>query len=679
MQFLYPKFLWALLTLLVPIAIHLFNFKRYKTVYFSNVAFLQTLQHETKSQSVLKKLLLLLLRLFMLAALVLLFARPYIPSANQANSKQNLLVALYIDNSFSMEAEGSQGVLLEDAKIKSLQIIESYPQQTRFLLVTNNFNPLHLQWYNREQVVDFVSQIEATHLFRTMNQVYERVQMLIPGNDSLTRVNLFLLSDFQQSLFSTPLNGRENIQIFALPLKSNTSNNLSIDSVWFATPGHYKGKQEELVVLIKNYSKESYSDIPLQLFIDDTLKNTRAFTVEANDEALVKIAFTQWHAGNKKLRLEISDYPITFDNSLFLDYHISDKSKILIIDGRQAPNFFNALFADDDNFIAETVSEDQIPYSDFSAYRLIVLNQMVQIQSGLSTELSRFVAEGGYVVFVPAQMGNLETYKNFLQRFSGISLNAWLTQQGNLKVVDLKNPLFDAAFKTSLNDAQLPEYSGYFPLQLSTKSMAQSICTSESGYDLLTRVSYGPGKLYVATLPLNTEFTDFGKHPLFVPLFYQLALQSTHQVIKLNWLKPEVILTLQKANYGGEQLRLENPELNTTLIPRSIVSRSSIRLFPDVEKLVAATYQVFSDDKFETYASFNYDRKESEMNFLNTNELKYFFPSVGDSENILLQSQTKSLNQKIEEQWKGSDLSTYFLLFIFFLLIGEVFVIRYLY
>ncbi|MGD9994179.1 MAG: BatA domain-containing protein [Salinivirgaceae bacterium] len=679
MQFLYPKFLWALLTLLVPIAIHLFNFKRYKTVYFSNVAFLQTLQHETKSQSVVKKLLLLLLRLFMLAALVLLFARPYIPAANQVNSGQNPLVALYIDNSFSMEAEGSQGVLLEEAKVKSLEIIESFPQQTRFLLITNNFNPLHMQWLNSGQLVDFISQIESTHVFRTINQVYERVQMLIPGKDSLSRVNLFLLSDFQQSLFASPLNTRKNIQVFALPFKSNTSNNLSIDSVWFATPGHYKGKQEELVVLIKNYSKETYSDIPLQLFINDTLKNTRVFTVEANSEVQLKIAFTQWHAGAKKLRLEISDYPITFDNTLFFNYHISDKSKILIIDGKQAPDYFNALFSDDENFIAQTVTENQIPYSDFSDYQLIILNQMLQIQSGLSTELSRFVEEGGHVVFVPAQMGNIETYNNFLKRFSGITLNSWLTQQGNLKVVDLKNPLFDAAFKTSLNDAQLPEYSGYFPMQLSTKSFVQRICISESGYDLLSRVSFGQGMLYVAALPLNATFTDFGKHPLFVPLFYQFALQSTHQVINMNWLKPEVSLTLPKANYGGEQLRLENRELNTILIPRSIVSRSAIRLFPDVEKLVGATYQVFSDDKFETYASFNYDRKESEMSFLAISELEEFLPLNGNSENILMQSQTKSLNQKIEEQWKGSDLSTYFLLFIFFLLIGEVFVIRYLY
>jgi hypothetical protein len=671
--------LWALLTLLVPIAIHLFNFKRYKTVYFSNVAFLQTLHHETKSQSVVKKLVLLLLRLLMLAALVLLFARPYIPTANQVNSGQNLLVALYIDNSFSMEAEGSQGVLLEEAKVKSLEIIESFPPQTRFLLVTNNFNPLHMQWLNSGQVVDFISQIEATHLFRTINQVYERVQMLIPGSDSLTRINLFLLSDFQQSLFETPLNTRENIQIFALPFKSNTSNNLCIDSVWFTTPGHFKGKQEELVVLIKNFSKESYIDIPLQLYINDTLKNTRAFTVEANSEVQVKIAFTQWHAGDKKLRLEISDYPIIFDNSLFFNYRISDKSKILIIDGKQAPNFFNALFADDDNFIAQSVTEDQIPYSDFSAYRLIVLNQLVQIQSGLSTELNRFVAEGGQVVFVPDRKGNRETYNNFLQRFSGISLNEWLTQQGNVKVVDLKNPLFDAAFKTSLNDARLPEYSGYFPLQLSTKSIAQSICTSESGYDLLTRVLFGQGMLYVASLPLNSEFTDFGKHPLFVPLFYQLALQSTHQVINLNWLKPEVSLTLKKANYGGEQLSLELPELNSTLIPRSIVTRSAIRLFPDVEKLFAATYQVFSDGEFETYASFNFDRKESEINFLALNEIEDFLPSAGNSENIVLQSQTKSLNQKIEGQWKGTDLSTYFLLFVFFLLLGEVILIRYLY
>ena len=40
MQFLSPLFLIGLAAVAVPIVVHLFNFRRYKKVYFSNVDFL---------------------------------------------------------------------------------------------------------------------------------------------------------------------------------------------------------------------------------------------------------------------------------------------------------------------------------------------------------------------------------------------------------------------------------------------------------------------------------------------------------------------------------------------------------------------------------------------------------------------------------------------------------------
>ncbi len=37
MSFIHPEFLWALLALLIPVIIHLFNFRRYKKFWFSNI------------------------------------------------------------------------------------------------------------------------------------------------------------------------------------------------------------------------------------------------------------------------------------------------------------------------------------------------------------------------------------------------------------------------------------------------------------------------------------------------------------------------------------------------------------------------------------------------------------------------------------------------------------------
>ena len=80
MQFLSPLFLIGLAAVAIPVVVHLFNFRRYKKVYFSNVELLQHLQTETRKQSRLKQWLVLALRIGCIIFIVLAFAQPIIPT-----------------------------------------------------------------------------------------------------------------------------------------------------------------------------------------------------------------------------------------------------------------------------------------------------------------------------------------------------------------------------------------------------------------------------------------------------------------------------------------------------------------------------------------------------------------------------------------------------------------------
>jgi hypothetical protein len=55
MGFVYPYFLFALLTIAIPIIIHLFHFRRFKTVYFTNVRFLKEVQEQTSNRQKIRK------------------------------------------------------------------------------------------------------------------------------------------------------------------------------------------------------------------------------------------------------------------------------------------------------------------------------------------------------------------------------------------------------------------------------------------------------------------------------------------------------------------------------------------------------------------------------------------------------------------------------------------------
>ncbi|MFB0947185.1 MAG: BatA domain-containing protein, partial [Spirosomataceae bacterium] len=70
MQFLYPSVLWGLLAMAVPVIIHLFNFRRTKKVFFTNVKFLKAVETETSSFRKLKQWLIMAARMAFIAALV---------------------------------------------------------------------------------------------------------------------------------------------------------------------------------------------------------------------------------------------------------------------------------------------------------------------------------------------------------------------------------------------------------------------------------------------------------------------------------------------------------------------------------------------------------------------------------------------------------------------------------
>src|SRR3954467_10394129 len=99
MVFLQPLFLWALAAVSVPVIIHLFNFRRFKKIYFTNVRFLQEIKQDTRSRSRLKHLLILIARLLALAFLVFAFAQPFIPLSKSSNVTTGTKhVSIYIDN-----------------------------------------------------------------------------------------------------------------------------------------------------------------------------------------------------------------------------------------------------------------------------------------------------------------------------------------------------------------------------------------------------------------------------------------------------------------------------------------------------------------------------------------------------------------------------------------------------
>jgi len=92
MQFKHPEILYALLLLLIPIIVHLFQLRRFQKIDFTNVAFLKKATIQTRKSSTLKKWLSLLARLLALACIILAFAQPFTATDKALNSEKETVI-----------------------------------------------------------------------------------------------------------------------------------------------------------------------------------------------------------------------------------------------------------------------------------------------------------------------------------------------------------------------------------------------------------------------------------------------------------------------------------------------------------------------------------------------------------------------------------------------------------
>ncbi|MEO7100393.1 MAG: BatA domain-containing protein [Luteolibacter sp.] len=110
MLFLNPLLLWGLLAAVVPIAIHLLNRRRHKTIHWAAMQFLLKATRESRGKKKLRHILILTCRALGIAALVFAAARPIVSGLIGWGGGSIDTVVLLLDRSASMESKPGDGL-----------------------------------------------------------------------------------------------------------------------------------------------------------------------------------------------------------------------------------------------------------------------------------------------------------------------------------------------------------------------------------------------------------------------------------------------------------------------------------------------------------------------------------------------------------------------------------------
>lgn len=619
-QFLHPVFLYGLLLLAIPILLHLFSLKRYKKVYFSNFNFLEALQKQKRNSSRLKNLVLLLLRLLALSCIVIAFATPYLNTGRKAApTTASPRISIYADNSFSMSNTGSQGSLFDEAKKNLFDIVNAYPAGSRFSLFTNDkVLPVTL---DKEKMIRAIGKLKISPATKPLSQVFKEVKET--GENQPT--TLFLISDFQRKDCDFQhINADSTLETVFLLMKPENRSNLYIKEVEFEQAFHQKNQPEKLYISLVNTSEKDFHHIPLTLTINGKKRSIIQTDLEAHSEKKVEVSYLNTTEDFYKGTVEISDFPVLFDNKFYFAYPVCENTEILYLWQQEENPYFGKLFSDSSHFSFTSMSVNQAVRQTLTRYSLIILDGLTNSSTGLESMWEDYLMNGGNLLVLPA-LSSTETQNTFLQK---IQAPRYDKRDSNTVIahIETQAALFRDAFEQPDDKAVLPRIRQYYRLLLSAHT--EILLSDKHSAPLLVSQHYGKGNLYLSAFNFLPAESDLVFHPLFVPLLINMAFQVNTGLCTsyfLNTTAPVLLNT--KMIQDNRLLQIRNESHTFEFIPEVRKDFSGdLQLTNATTIQEAGLFEVCQEDRLVDVLAWNYDRSESQMEFCEEEELSRYFP-----------------------------------------------------
>ena len=663
MKFLYPQFLYALTAILIPIIIHLFNFRKFKTVYFSNVRFLKDIKKETKAHSQLKHLLILLSRILAISALVFAFAQPYIP-VNNTIIHDKYAVSIYIDNSFSMNAENENGQLLSIAKDKARIITESYKSTDDFNILTNDLKGKHQRIINKQLILDEIDEVESSPNLNLISDIINKQQNILNSSNAREKT-IYIISDFQE--ITSNINDLEldsNINIRLLPLSRNEMSNIYIDSCWLNTPNPIVGEEINLKARLKNIGQKK-TDFSINLSINNQPKAIA--NTDISNEKIIDFYFVCDSIGWKEGKITLTDFPIQYDNDFYFSFEIKDDILVQSLYQEQENKSLNKLFNKDENIKYSTQKISQLNYDNLMLQQLIILTEINEITSGLSRTLNNFVEKGGSLLVFPSEKINYKDYQLFLNSFNA---NYYISLKENpIKISRLNNKhsIFDGVFEKLNEKLNFPQIKKYFKITQFTKTEMSSLLDFENDQSVIGEYNYKKGKLYLSSIGISDSFSNFNKHALFVPILYNIASHSSIKQSLYYFIGEKYIQSNFKLS-SDKIYSIENNEIS--FIPELQIDKLGV--YDQIKQ--QGHYDLTENNKKLSGLTFNYKRIESNLKLL---ELKKIKNISSKHKNILtITNKNKTLAKEIKEINNGKTLWKLCIIFTLIFLAIETIIIK---
>ena len=590
MQFKHPEILYFLFLLIIPILVHLFQLRKFKTEYFTNVKFLKELTIQTRKSSKIKKYLLLATRLLLLTFLILAFAQPFFKAKDSKNASNELYIVL--DNSFSMQAKGQKGELLKRAV---QDLLEHAPENANFSLLTCSEN------YWNTDIKSIQKELQNLKYSASSFQI-ETILSKIKAHKTAFNKDIVIVTDAVGVQANQIKADKATENLYFIIPEAENKDNIAIDSVFI---NQTLDNFYELGVKLNAFG-DDFKEIPIALYNNKKLIAKTLVSFESNSKTVnFTIPKEDFHG-----YVSISDTGLEYDNTYYFSISKPEKSNVISIGEAEKSTFLSRIYTPTE-FNYQNFSLQTLDYNLIEKQDAIVLNELKDIPQALQTTLKSFVEKGGNVVVIPSAESTISNLNSFLSTFGAVQFKGMSNSEKMITKINYSHPLFSGVFEKKVDNFQYPNTKASFEI---TNSAPMVLGYSDQT-SFLSAIQNGISSVYIFAAPINKANSNFQNSPLIVPAFYNMAQNAQKAGVNaliINESKPFVV----NATLGKDEIvTIKNG--TEDFIPVQQILNSKVKLTFNENPSEAGNFGVFNNSQSLENISFNYNRAES--NLTNTN------------------------------------------------------------
>lgn len=641
MQFKHPEILYFLFLLVIPILVHLFQLRKFKIEYFTNVKLLKELSIQTRKSSKIKKYLLLASRLLLLSALILAFAQPFF-AAKDSQSKNNELYVI-LDNSFSMQAKGQKGELLKRAV---QDLLEKTPENLQLSVVTNSDDFWNT---NIKSIQKELQNLSYSAIPFSLDNALTKVK----SNNSNNQKDIVIITDAIGLQTQSLEKLSENTKTYFVIPEAEKLENIAIDSVFIAQS--LENFYEIGVNVSSNFEEEK--SIPVSMFNNENLIAKAILKLNKRKQTLNFTIPKEEFNGY----ITLNDNSLPFDNTFYFTILKPKTLKILSIGAHEKSKFLSKIYTQPD-FNYQNVTLNELDYSKISNQDAIVLNELDNIPMAMHTNLKKFIEKGGNLVFIPSERNEVQNMNAFLSNFGNLQFVNLQNQEKKITKIHFANPLFANVFEKKITNFQYPSVKESFGIK---SSVSQAI-SYEDQTGFLNSIYKNSGAVFIFSAPINKENSNFQNSPLIVPTFYKMGSHNDKNGVNYETIGNSKPILVQAILSKDEVISVKNKV--EEFIPMQQIMDDKVKISCQDNPEQAGNYEIIQQKKSVETISFNYDRKESILTL----------PSSESTDQLNQIDSLESFFDTIEIERTDTQIWKWFLIFTLFFLFLEILIQKFI-